>query len=98
MTNYAYSVVAAPTCKRDGWRAPLATAGEANRVFPTGTMGRQRRPAGLEETVSGVLALSHHAFKPTARTAHSCWVKVKTEQWKAANRYRAKLFERSTRR
>jgi bifunctional non-homologous end joining protein LigD len=26
--------------------------------------------------------------------ARSDWLKVKTEQWKVANRYRAKLFER----
>jgi bifunctional non-homologous end joining protein LigD len=25
------------------------------------------------------------------------WVKIKTEQWKAANRYRAKLFEKGNR-
>jgi ATP-dependent DNA ligase len=25
----------------------------------------------------------------------SGWIKVKTEEWKAANKYRAKLFEKS---
>ena len=45
--------------------------------------------------LEGIVAKRRDA--PYRSGTRSGWIKVKTPEWKAANQYRAKLFEKSTR-
>ena len=69
---------------------PLS-ATTSRTVHPTPPRGYTR--ASVLRGLEGIVC--KHKDSPYRSDSRSGWIKVKTEEWKAANQYRAKLFEKS---